>query len=80
MELLSTSEELDIFGTTSLQKLIEFKWEAYALNHHMLGCFFHFFYLIILVIYINIIYIKDEGTDAEKQVYVVLLGVGILYP
>jgi hypothetical protein len=80
MELLATTEELDIFGTTSIQQLIEFKWVAYAMFHHLIGCFFHFFYLIILVVYINIIYIKDTGTPEEKQTYVILLGVGILYP
>jgi hypothetical protein len=64
MELLACTEELDIFGTTSVQQLIELKWEEYALFHHMIGCLFHFLYLVILIIYINIIYIKDAGTDA----------------
>jgi len=80
MGLLNATEELDIFGTKSVQELITFKWDSYALSHHLIGCFLHFFYLIILMIYINIIYIKNTGTKAEKKIYVVLLAVGVLYP
>jgi hypothetical protein len=40
----------------------------------------HLFYVIILIIYINIIYIKDAGTDQQKQIYSALLAVGIFYP
>lgn len=57
MGLLNKTEELTIFDTKSVQELIEFKWDSYALSHHLVGCFLHFFYLIILMIYINIIYI-----------------------
>jgi hypothetical protein len=32
------------------------------------------------MIYINIIYIKDTGTDSEKKAYVGLLALGVLYP
>lgn len=80
MGLLNGTEELEIFDTKSVQELIEFKWDSYALTHHLIGCFLHFFYLIILMIYINIIYIKNTGTPDEKKAYVALLAVGVLYP
>ena len=60
MGLLNGTEELSIFDTQSVQQLIEFKWDSYALNHHLIGCGLHFFYLIILMIYINIIYINKK--------------------
>jgi hypothetical protein len=63
MGLLNNTDELDVFGTKSVQELIAFKWDSYALTHHLVGCFFHFFYLAILIIYINIIYIKDTGSE-----------------
>lgn len=50
------------------------------MKHHLVGCALHFFYLIILMIYINIIYVKNTGTPAEKKSYVVLLAIGVLYP
>lgn len=80
MGLLNGTEELSIFDTQSVQQLIEFKWDSYGLNHHLIGCGLHFFYLIILMIYINIIYINNKGTPEEKKAYVILLAVGILYP
>lgn len=80
MGLLNGTDELDIFDTIAVQELIAFKWDSYALTHHLVGCFFHFFYLAILIIYINIIYIKDIGTPSEKVIYVILLAIGTLYP
>jgi hypothetical protein len=80
MGLLNGTDELDIFDTIAVQELIEFKWDSYALTHHLVGCFFHFFYLAILIIYINLIYIKDTGTPEEKVVYVSLLAIGTIYP
>jgi|TARA_B110000285_G_scaffold78424_1_gene90299 hypothetical protein len=80
MGLLNATEELDVFGTKSVQELITFKWDSYALSHHLIGCFLHFFYLIILMIYINIIYIDGTGDKKDQQVYVALLAVGVLYP
>ena len=80
MGLLNGTDELDIFDTIAVQELISFKWDSYALTHHLVGCFFHFFYLAILIIYINIIYIKDTGTVEDKITYVILLAIGIIYP
>jgi len=36
--------------------------------------------MVILIIYVNLIYIKNEGTDFEKKIYTGLLAVGITYP
>jgi hypothetical protein len=80
MGLLNASEELDIFGTKSVLELIQFKWEEYAMRHHMVGMILHFFYLAVFVIYVNIIYIKNTGTDAQKRSYVILLAIGCVYP
>ena len=46
----------------------------------MVGMLLHFFYLTILIIYINIIYIKNTGTAEQKQSYVILLAIGCVYP
>lgn len=59
MGLVNSTEELEIYSTDTLQQVIQFKWEEYARGHHMVGCFFHFFYMVICILYINIIYIKD---------------------
>ena len=80
MGLLNESEELEIYDTTTIQELIEFKWERYARTHHVVGCFMHILYICTLVVYINIVYINNAGTEDEKRIYTFLLAVGILYP
>lgn len=63
MGLISGTEELEIYGAQTIQELIQFKWENYAFKHHVVGCTAHLFYMLILIIYTNLIYIKNEGTD-----------------
>lgn len=80
MGLCTESEELDIFETETIKKLIEFKWETYARRHHVIGCCMHFFYLLTLIIYINVVYVLNVGDDQDKHLYSYLLGLGIIYP
>lgn len=40
----------------------------------------HIVYVTILVMYINVVYIKNTGTDDDKKLYAYLLGCGMLYP
>lgn len=38
MQLISESEELDIFNTETIQQLLDFKWDEYGLTFHKIGC------------------------------------------
>jgi hypothetical protein len=80
MLLLKKSDELEVLNTSSVRDLIDYKWKAYGRSHHLSGCLFHLFYILVLVIYINIVYIKNSGTDEEKLVYTYCLAAGCLYP
>lgn len=60
LDMCSESEELEIFCSAAISDVIKFKWDEFALNIHMVGCFFHFFYMTILIIYINAIYINND--------------------
>jgi hypothetical protein len=60
MLMCSNSDELDLFCSNAICDVINFKWDEFALKIHMVGCFFHFFYMTILIIYINAIYIKND--------------------
>lgn len=80
MSMITDSEELDIFETDTIQKLIEFKWQTYAMKHHVFGCIMHFFYLTMLVIYTHVIYINASGDESSRQLYTILLAIGIFYP
>ena len=72
------ADELDIFDSDNFQKLIKFKWDSYAKSIHMVGCVMHFFYVLLLIMYVNAIYIK--GDMDHKKLYEVSLIFGIIYP
>mgnify|MGYP000856832894 FL=1 len=61
LELCAVYSAQEIFETNCLEECITFKWEAFALSFHKVGCFFHFAYLTIMLVYVNAIYITDQS-------------------
>jgi hypothetical protein len=57
MEIISETDELDIFRTKVLHDLVEFKWNAYGKSVHYFGAFLHIGYIITFFIYVNQVYI-----------------------
>jgi hypothetical protein len=53
MSLCGETEELPIFETDAMQQVIQFKWDKYGRNHHLLGCVMHLFYTFILIVYVK---------------------------
>ena len=78
MQMCIDADELDIFDSDNFQKLIKFKWDSYAKSIHMVGCVMHFFYVLLLIMYVNAIYIKGDMNN--KKLYEVSLIFGIIYP
>ena len=62
MRLLNESDELMIFATDTIMQLIQFKWDEYAYTFHKIGCVMQIFYIVMMFIYINQVYIKVETT------------------
>jgi hypothetical protein len=60
MDILCESPELDLFNCDVVQDLIIFKWNTFAMKWHLIGCAYHFFYMIILCIYIDNVYIHNK--------------------
>jgi hypothetical protein len=56
MEIISGSDEYDIFNSDAMQNYIEFKWIKVGKNHHSFGAMLHLVYLIYLCFYINDVY------------------------
>lgn len=79
MDLCNNSEELEIFETSTIDKLIEFKWGQYGQVFHVVGCCFHFLYLAMLIAYINIVYVLNTAADYHALLSTIL-ALGILYP
>ena len=80
MGLLNEIEELEVFETKTIKELIEFKWTNYGKKHHIIGTCFHFFYILLMVVYINYVYILNIGTTDDQKLYSALLGIGVVYP
>lgn len=64
--------------TDGIDELITFKWNSYAKSFHNVGCFFHFAYLTIMLVYVNAVYINNTQKYGEE--FGILLIVGILFP
>lgn len=84
MELITSSEELDIFKSKSLVPLITFKWNTFGRRHHMYGFCFHMLQVIVLTIYVANIYIDnllyDVKTDTmARNWYALALLIGVSY-
>lgn len=93
LDLCSSSEEINIFLSDCLQELIEFKWDAFARKFHLVGLFMHLLYMLILVLYVQRVYIfnslaaddrdlhADLPTDSDRNnKFAGFLVVGIIYP
>lgn len=78
LSLVSVSEEQELFTTYGIDELITFKWRSYAKSFHNVGCFFHFAYLTIMLVYVNAVYINNNVDDAD--LFGILLILGIVFP
>jgi hypothetical protein len=78
LSMVSVSDEQELFVTDGIDELITFKWRSYAKKFHNVGCFFHFAYLTIMLVYVNAIYINNNKEDAN--LFGILLILGIIFP
>ena len=79
LDLIGNSQELDIFTAKSLQAYIKFKWHEYGQSHHIFGGIMHCIYVVMLIIYINLIYLHEHEENMHA-LYTILLGITIVYP
>lgn len=78
LEMANDADELEIFEARNFQDVIQFKWDSFAYMIHLRGCLLHLYYVFILILYVNKIYIQNQLES--KHVYSVLLVTGIIYP
>ena len=72
MEIMSETEEYDIFNTEAIKDFIDFKWAKTGKQHHSLGGIIHLIYILYLMFYVNHVYNnasvqKDPGDIAPKS-------------
>ena len=62
MNACYNSDELNIFDSQNFKDLIQFKWDTFARKLHMRGCIAHFFYLAVMTLYVEQVYIQHDVT------------------
>jgi len=60
MNILGSTDHVEILFTEVVKGLADFKWNKYAKKLHYLGAGIHFLYLVIFLIYINYVYVRGE--------------------
>ena len=85
MDILSNSEEYDIFATDAMQNYIEFKWMKVGRSHHAFGALLHIVYLVYLAWYVNRTYIraglqKAGGGYITHNEPALVFAAAIVYP
>lgn len=87
MDIISTSEEYDIFNTDAIKNLIDFKWSRTGRIHHALGAIVHLIYISYLMYYVNHVYNNAavQKKDPADSIYPdnpasYIFAVAIAYP
>ena len=78
--VLEAEEEKNrkIFESSNFQAVLHFKWQNYAYAQHFRTLVFHILYVIVLVLYVNEVYINADTENNAIYQYILILGV--LYP
>jgi hypothetical protein len=85
-DLCSNSDELDMFKCESIQELIDFKWNEFGFNFHLIGSLIHMVQISILIFYVNYVYIRGslevtaDGKLVNGNPAAIILLTGIIYP
>ena len=82
------SDDIDMLVLPPMNELINYKWMMYGFNWHMVGSIFHTFYMFVLYIYIQKIYLHDPYSTFHSQElakefhkkWTMVLNLGIIYP
>ena len=61
MQVLSHTNELDIFDTDLVADIIDYKWKSYAYKIHSMAFAIHLSYVFVLIYYCNQYYLNKSG-------------------
>jgi len=79
MDLISGSDEIEIFDCEQVINIITYKWETYGKDHHIFGSVMHFIYITLFMLYVNFVYLQYDE-NAPNFIYTIVLALGIIYP
>ena len=80
MDIISGSDEIELFDSKLIIDVITFKWECYGRDHHVFGSMMHFLYVLLFILYVNFVYLYNDNSDDMHIIFTLILAVGIIYP
>ena len=78
MEIISETEEIELFNCKVVRDLIEFNWDSYAKHIHLFGAFIHCVYVFIHAFYIHQVYLDREYSYRFE--FCTMMLVCLIYP
>ena len=75
-----------MFQSQAIEDLIEFKWNEFGFTFHLIGSLIHMVQMIILIFYVNYVYISgnlevaSDGKLVKGNPFAYILLTGIIYP
>ena len=60
MDVLSETEQIDVFLSKGINTIVEFKWDSYSFKFHMFFSLIHLCYFVTFVLYINSTYMNRD--------------------
>ena len=76
--LVKQTKELEVFDSLTIQQVIQFKWLMYARRPHIMTFLKMTLYSIVLIFYVNFVYIINDS-PAKRPLELVLL-IALIYP
>ena len=74
------SDDIDLFDLDNVNRVIDYKLDIFARKIHVMGSFFHFFYLLVLAFYISHVYVIGDSNVKSIYFYGDFILIGIAYP
>lgn len=78
MELLSSTEDLDIFDTKVVSDFVHFSWDNYASHVHFFGAFIHLIYVLAFFLYVHLVVQRRDYT--LRSHLIIIMFISLLYP
>lgn len=78
MELLASTDDLDIFDTKVVTDYIHFNWDNYASHVHFFGAFIHLIYVTTFSIYVHMVFQRRDYTFRSHLI--IIMFISLLYP
>ena len=80
MNAVAGSDQMEIFQTDLIKDMVDYKWETFAQRQHIFGAMLHLSYVVVLMLYINEIFLIGERDGPANKTLLAWIGGCLVYP